>query len=274
MTTLKAHLFIPDCQVKEGVPLDHLDWIGQYIVDKKPDVIICAGDFADMPSLSSYDKGRKDFEGRRYKKDIQAVHEGMARLLNPLNSLQSQQRKNKIKVYKPRMALTLGNHENRINRAIQEEAILEGTISINDLGYEEWGWEVIPYLETVEHDGILYSHFFPRNPNGRIMQNKHGAPSARAQVIREMQSCTSGHLQGLDFSIYQTGSHRKYGLICGSCYLHDDEYLTPQGTHYWRGIIYKHEVVRGEYDIMAVSLGYLCRRYGTQEQIKQWGNLK
>ena len=52
---------IPDCQIKEGVPTEHLEWAGQYIADKKPDVIVNIGDFWDMPSLSSYDKGRKDF---------------------------------------------------------------------------------------------------------------------------------------------------------------------------------------------------------------------
>ena len=273
MNNLRSHIFIPDCQVHEGVPLDHLDWIGQYIVDKKPDVIVCAGDFADMPSLSSYDKGKKCFEGRRYKRDITTVKEAMNILLNPLLTLQHQQKKNKSKQYKPELVLTLGNHEHRIDRAIEADAILEGTIDIEDLGYDKH-WKVIPYLETVELDGILYSHFFPRSPTGRIMQNKRGAPSARAQVIREMQSCTSGHLQGLDFSIYQTGSRRIYGLIAGSCYLHEEPYLTPQGTHYWRGIIHKYEVINGEYDPLFVSLGYLCRRYGTPKQIRQWGNLK
>ena len=58
------HLIIPDCQVKDGVPLEYLEWIGHYIVEKKPDVIINIGDFADMPSLSSYDVGKKSFEGR------------------------------------------------------------------------------------------------------------------------------------------------------------------------------------------------------------------
>ena len=271
---LPEHLYIPDCQVHTDAPLDHLEWIGKYIIDKKPDVIVCAGDFADMPSLSSYDRGKKNFEGRRYKKDIEAAKAGMDVLLSPLRSMQRRQKHLKQKVYRPRMVLTLGNHEDRINRAIQEEAILEDTIGIGDLEYEKYGWEVVPYLQTIEIDGILYSHFFPRNPNGRIVQNKRGCPSARAQVVREMQSCTSGHLQGVDFCIYQTGSHRKYGLIAGSCYLHEEAYLTPQGTHYWRGIVYKHEVQHGEYDPMLVSLGYLCRRYGTAKQIRRWGNLK
>ena len=48
---MKKHLVIPDCQVKSDVPLENLEWIGRYIVDKKPDVIINIGDFADMPSL-------------------------------------------------------------------------------------------------------------------------------------------------------------------------------------------------------------------------------
>lgn len=258
----KEHLVIPDCQVKAGVPLDHLSHIGQYIVDKKPDVIVCLGDFADMPSLSSYDKGTKGFEGRRYKHDVQAVREGMDLLLSPLRIYNIRRKHGKKSLYSPRMIMTLGNHENRINRAVNADAILEDTISTEDLGYEEAGWEVHPFLDVVEVDGILYSHFFPRSPSGRIMQNRRGAPSAAAQVRREMRTCTSGHLQGLDFNIYQTGTRRYYGMICGSCYQHDEEYLTTQGTHYWRGIVYKNEVRQGEYDPMFVSLDYLRRRYG------------
>lgn len=66
-------LVIPDCQVKPGVPLDHMSWIGKLIVDKKPDVIVNIGDFADIPSLSSYDVGKKSFEGRRYVDDLEWV---------------------------------------------------------------------------------------------------------------------------------------------------------------------------------------------------------
>jgi len=260
-SALKSHLVIPDCQVKEGVDISFLRHIGEYIVHKQPDVIICLGDFADMPSLSSYDKGRKSFEGRRYNTDIEAARYAMKELLLPIWEYNAVRKKNHKPRYSPRMVLTLGNHENRIDRAVEEEAILEDTISTSDLGYEEAGWEVHPFLDVVDIDGILYSHFFPRSPSGRVMQNRRGAPSANAQVKREMKSCTSGHLQGLDFSIYQTGHRRYYGLIAGSCYLHDENYLTSQGTAYWRGIIYKNEVTNGQYDPMFVSLDYLRRRY-------------
>ena len=73
----KKHFIIPDCQTKEGVPLEHLTWAGKYCAEKHPDVVINIGDFADMPSLSSYDVGKKDFEGRRYTKDIAATKKAM-----------------------------------------------------------------------------------------------------------------------------------------------------------------------------------------------------
>jgi hypothetical protein len=262
MSDLSTHLIIPDCQVKEGIDTSYLHRIGQYIADKQPEVIVCLGDFADMPSLSSYDKGKKGFEGRRYHKDVLAVHNAMNVLLKPIEELNRRNTRAKRKLYTPRRVMLLGNHENRINRAVEADAILEDTISTDDLKYYEYGWEVHDFLETVTIDGVMYSHFFPRSTTGRVMQNRRGAPSAHAQVRREMASCTSGHLQGLDFSIYQTGQKRLYGLIAGSCYEHDEDYLTPQGTKYWRGIVMKHQVDNGEYDPMFVSLDYLKRRYG------------
>lgn len=259
---LRSHLVIPDVQTKEGVCNKHLKHVGEYLVDKRPDVVICLGDFADMPSLSSYDRGTKGFEGRRYQKDVQAAKKSMDVLLNPLREYNAKQKRQKGKQYNPEMHMILGNHEYRIVRAVESDAILEGTIGTEDLGYAEAGWIVHDFLETVDIDGILYSHFFPRSANGRVLQNRRGCPTASTQVKREMQSCTSGHLQGLDFNLYQTGGRRLYGIIAGSCYTHDEDYLSPQGTQYWRGIIMKHEVSNGEYDPMFVSLNYLKRRYG------------
>ena len=81
-------------QAKPGIDFTYLRSIGRYIVDKQPEKIICLGDFADMPSLSSYDKGTKSFEGRRYVSDVEAVQEGMSKLLTPINEFNTRQRKN------------------------------------------------------------------------------------------------------------------------------------------------------------------------------------
>lgn len=260
--TYTTHMVIPDTQIRHGDDPSFLRWLGEYMVHKQPDVVVMLGDFADMHSLSSYDMGRKAGEGARYRDDINAAQIAMKTLMGPLWEYNAHRVANKKSQYRPRRILTLGNHENRINRHVDSYPILEGHLSTDDLGFKEMGWEVYDFLETVEVDGITYSHFFPRGPNGRVMQTYRGAPSARAQAQRNGSSCTAGHLQGIDFSVVNTGNGMMFGLIAGSCYLHEEAYLSPQETEYWRGIIMKNEVRNGKYDIMPVSLNYLERKYG------------
>lgn len=255
------HLVIPDTQVRPGVPLEHLTAAGNYIVEHRPDVIVQIGDWADMHSLSSYDKGTKAGEGARYEDDIQASKEAMDVFFQPLYEYNARRVKQKLRQYRPRLVLTLGNHENRINRHANAYPMLAGKLSTDDLQYGDYGFQVCDFLDTIQLDGVLYAHYFPRNAAGRIVQTIRGAPSAATQVRREMQSCTSGHLQGFDYSLYQTGRGRKHGLIVGSFYLHEEDYLGPQGTAYWRGIVHKHSVNNGEYDLEQVSMYRLLEEY-------------
>lgn len=251
------HLVIPDTQVKEGVSLNHLSWAGEYIVDKKPDVVIMIGDFADMESLSSYDVGKKTFEGRRYKKDIQVAHEGMKLLLGPLNSFNENAKKNKEKQYHPRLVLTLGNHEDRINRAVQADPKLEGVLSLSDLQYEKFGWEVYPYLEPVVIDGVAYCHFFTSGILGKPVT------SASALVAKKHMSCIMGHVQGRQIAYGTKADGTQItGIFVGGYYQHDEEYLNWQGNKHWRGLWILHEVNNGSFDEMPVSLAYLKRKYG------------
>ena len=250
------HLVIPDTQVRPGDDLTFLNRIGQYIVDKKPDTIVCLGDFADMPSLSSYDRGKKAFEGRRYKNDIEASHEAMNALLEPIVDYNAQQRRNGKKTYRPRMVLTLGNHEERINRAVNDDAKLEGVLDIGHLQYKEYGWEVYPFLEIVVVDGIAYSHYFVTGVAGRP------ASTANAQLNKQHMSCVAGHQQGLQIATAQRADGRALtAIIAGSCYEHDEDYLGFQGNRHWRGIMMLHEIQDGSFDLMPVSLNYLERKY-------------
>ena len=247
----KTHLVLPDVQNKPGLNTDHLSWAGQYVADKKPDVVICAGDFWDMPSLSSYDKGKLGFEGRRYSKDVESGNLAMERFLEPIRAMGKA---------KPRLVFTLGNHEQRIERAVSSTPELEGAIGYKDLNLSDW--EVYDFLDICRIDGVAYSHFFPRSSNGRITQSRSGAPSAKAQLVREGASCTSGHAQGLDIAPVCLNGKLQWGIIAGSYYLHDEGYLTPQGTKYWRGLIVKHSVKAGEYCPIPVDINYLKQRYG------------
>lgn len=255
------HFIIPDTQVQPGVNTDHIEAAGNYCAAKMPDKIICLGDWFDMSSLSSYDKGKAASENRRYELDIEAGKVAMKRFFRGINKLNRELSKSKRKLYKPELHFCLGNHEQRIQRFANSNAEMVGKIGYKDLGLEEYGWEVHDFLEVVELDGVLYSHFFPRNAKGKITQTKNGAPSAILQLQRERQSCTSGHSQGLDLAIHQTTNKRQYGIIAGSFYSHEEDYLSPQGTMYWRGCIMKHEVSDGQYDPMFLSMRYLVENY-------------
>ena len=249
-------LFIPDSQVKPGQDFGFLRSIGQYIVAKKPDVIVHAGDFADMASLSSYDKGKKSFEGRRYRADIQAAHQGMEALLGPMREYNEMQARNKKGLYRPRMVLTLGNHEERILRAINDEPMLDGTIGIEDLKYEEFGWEVYPFLEVVVIEGVAFSHYFGTGAMGRP------ASSAQAMISKKHMSCIAGHQQGRQSaSAVRADGSQMTAIIAGSCYDHSEEYLGPQGNKHWHGVVMLHNVRQGEFDECFVPLHYLKARY-------------
>lgn len=250
------HLVIPDVQFKPGNDPTFLTSIGNYIVDKKPDFVICIGDFADMPSLSSYDIGKKSFEGRRYRADVEATKDAMATLLAPIQTFNTKQRRTKHSLYTPRLVLTLGNHENRIDRAVENDPKLDGTIGLQDLKYEEFGWQVVPFLQPIIVDGIAYCHYFTSGVLGRPVA------SARHLVQKKHMSCTMGHVQNWEMHREVAADGRPVlGLFAGSCYEHNEDYLGPQGNTYDRGIWMKHEVSDGHYHPMFVSLKYLKEHY-------------
>lgn len=209
-----------------------------------------------MPSLSAYDYGKKSFEGRRYKNDVEASHEAMQALLEPLVEYNQQAKKNKQKLYVPRMVMTLGNHEERINRAVNNDAKLEGMLQIADLGYRHYGWEQYDFLDVCIIDGVAYSHYFVTGVAGRP------ASSAAAQIRKTNMSCVAGHQQGLQIATAnRADGARLTSIIAGSCYEHNEDYLGAQGNKHWRGALMLHEVNNGQFDLMPISLDYLNGRY-------------
>jgi hypothetical protein len=249
-------LVIPDVQLRDGDDLGFLTAIGNYIVKKKPERIVCLGDFADMPSLSSYDVGKKTFEGRRYTKDVEATHLGMEALLNPIANFNNNARKNKEKLYKPKRDMLYGNHEDRINRAVNNDAKLEGVLGLEDLQYENFGWTTHQFLDVAIIEGVAFSHYFVTGVAGRP------ASSALVQFRKTNMSCIAGHQQGLQVHIGGRADGSKLtSVIAGSCYEHSEDYLGPQGNKHWRGILVLHDVKDGEFDLMPVSLNYIKSKY-------------
>ncbi len=153
--------------------------------------------------------------------------------------------------------MLLGNHEDRIDRATQLDAMLFGTISIKDLKYEEFGWKVYPFLKVVVLDGVAFSHYF-----GTGVMNK-AASTASAQINNVAMSCISGHQQGRQTATKRRGDGKRMtSIIAGSCYDYDMSYLGEQGNKHWRGIIMLHNMEDGEFDEVYIPTHYLKTKYG------------
>lgn len=241
----RTHLIIPDTQVEPGRDFTHLGWIEAYCHDRyagKPLTRVMLGDHWNMGSLSSYDrKGGTKMEGRRVHADIDygnlaATH------LHSTDPLWDDH-------------WLLGNHEHRIQRAVEQDAQMDGLLSLDMLDTD--GWQRHDFLERVSLDGVWYSHYF-YNPNT-------GRPYAGASMDTRLKnighSFTMGHQQGRMWGSRPVGDGEHLGMVVGSCYLHDEDYLGPQGNNAWCGIVVCNNVTDGVYDPMFVGLDYLCRRY-------------
>src|SRR5678810_558938 len=217
----RKHIVIPDCQVRPGVDFAHLKWVGNYIAAKRPDVVVNIGDFADMPSLSSYDLGKASAEGKRYMSDLKATWMAMHYLMKPIN----EEKRRSHGKWKPELHLTLGNHEDRISREAAANPKLIDTLSTDHLQYShpKWGWKVHPFLEVATIDQIQYAHYFVSGAMGRPV-------SSAAALLRQRQSsAVMGHVQRIDMAVHNTTQF--VALFAGICYQHDEPYLTPQGQN-------------------------------------------
>lgn len=243
-------MFIPDCQVKPGIDTTYLEAIGEYIVDKKPDVVVNIGDFFDFESLSSYDKGKLSFEGRRLEKDIEAGKEGMKKLLGPLRKYQSI-----YNDYNPRLVFTLGNHEQRLMRVPSENSEFDGFIGYHLLELEK-DWEVHDFLKPVNIQGINFVHYLA-NP----MSGKPYGGNAQSQLKNVGASFCVGHKQTLEVAIQPViDGTMRLGIIAGASYPFDESYKGYTGNNHFRGIVMLHDAKDGFADPSFVSTKFLIER--------------
>lgn len=249
MTTTRRHFICPDTQVKKGVPIDHMEWIGKAIRDYAPDVVVHLGDHWDFPSLSRYEPaGSLAKEGSRVEDDIQAGNEALARLTKAMGR------------YKGRKVILEGNHEHRMIRAINDDPRLAGTIGYHLLNREPLGWEVVPYHcgapGQVVIDGVTYAHYFAAVNTGRPIGG-----TANNKLNHVGDTFVQGHVQGYDIGNKQFATGRiKQGIVAGSAYIHDEDYKGMANNH-WRGVLVLNEVRDGSFCVMPLTLDYLCRKY-------------
>ena len=239
-----THIIIPDTQIEPGRFSGHIGWAARYIQEQyslTPNLkIIHLGDHWNMGSLSSYDKGKGTMEGRRYLADIESGNEGFKQLV-PLTEIAE-------------CHFLTGNHEFRCYKAANSDIQLEGLITTDHMLTP--GWIRHKFLEVVDIDSISYSHFF-YNPN----TSKPYGDNVESRLKTLGRSFVQGHQQGLKFGNRYINGTQQIGIVAGSFYAHEEDYMGPQGTGYWRGIVVLNNVENGQADPEFISLDQLCRMY-------------
>ena len=224
---------IGDLQVKQGVSLDYIHHVGAYIAKKQPDIIVQIGDWFDNAALSSYDRGQLSAEGRRLAEDIEAGNEAIRIIDSYITSIAG---------YNPRKVVTLGNHEDRIQRYVNENPALAGFLGNHLYHFEQYGWEVYDFLTPCIIEDIAFVHYVVAVNTGKPLGN---ALAGRLEKVGT--SFVMGHQQTFAYherSLQLTGA-MQMALVVGACYDHDEPYKGVQGNHHFRGCVMLYEVQDG-----------------------------
>lgn len=251
----KTYIILPDAHAHPNHHNTRALYIGRLIQDVKPDVVVNLGDTADMPSLSSYDKGKRSFYGRTYAADIAAHGDFQEKLWHYVN---------KSKKKKPLRVTLIGNHEERIDRAINLQPELAGTISYDDLQLEKFYDVVVPYSGqtpgVIELDGVFYAHYFTSGVMGNSVSGEH---QAYTLLAKKFSSCTQGHTHTFDHCMRTSAGGKKIiGLVAGCAMDYKSDWAGEVENLWWRGVFIKRGVEDGHYDLEAVSLSRLAKEYG------------
>jgi len=217
--------------------------------------VVNIGDGADLESLALYDKGKRSFAGKSYAGDVESYLDSQSRTWDAVKA-----RKKKM----PDRYFFIGNHEQRIDRALDLSPELEGTIGYKDLQLDEYYDEVIPYtgntpgIKNIE--GILFGHYFITGVMGRSISGEHPAYSL---LTKKFKSAVQGHTHLLDYCVRTNGDDDKiFGLVCGVFQDYDAPWAGEINKLWWRGVVILDNVEDGQFDLRCISLKQLEKAYG------------
>lgn len=258
--TPRSHLVMPDDHTYKGDNLRRYQAFGNYCAEHQPEVIVKLGDSADMASLSSYDVGKKEFVFQNVQDDIEALHASEEVMYAPIHALNRRLAKDKKKKYDPLVIKIHGNHEYRLAKLLEyEPRWASKTINMDAFNTRQGVNEiVIPYMDFIRIDGIHYSHVWASGVMGRPVAN------AKAILSKKGVSATMGHSHTLDVATMSRPDGTNIRAMIAGCFL-DPEYQGFGGPQvdriYWSGILHKHDVLDGDYDLEEISIERLLNKY-------------
>ena len=248
-------LVIADTQVTPTANIRHIQALARYIWKHRPSVVVHIGDHWDFESLSSY-ASPMEREGRRLYDDLLAG----ARALDIVTDyLKIKNQKAKSKVYKPELHFLMGNHEDRLNRFIDNHPHMDGMIDLKEM-IELAGWQVHDFNDPYWHNGVCFSHYMSNPQSGRPVGG-----GIENKLNKFPHSFVHGHQQQYQFGRRQNLEGRPhFGICAGSFYIHDEAYRGANNTEI-RGFVHLKAFTNryqfADYDADFVSLERLLESY-------------
>ena len=252
----KTILVVPDQHAHPDFNNDRADWLGKFILDVKPDIVVNMGDAADMASLSSYDKGKRSFYGKSYKKDIDAHLDFQDRMWAPIRN---------AKKRLPYSVWLEGNHEHRIEKALDLNPELAGTIDVKDFEIDFFYDKIVPYDGSlpgmVEIEGITFAHYLTSGVKGLPIGGEHAAHNL---ITKQLKSCVVAHSHTTDYAVRTMATGRRVQAAVVGVY---QDYEAPWAGHqvnklWWPGVVILHNAEDGTFDPQWISLKVLQSAYG------------
>jgi hypothetical protein len=153
-----------------------------------------------------------------------------------------------------------GNHEDRIDRFVDDNPELEGKMKISDLQFKEYGWQEIPFKQIKVVSGVHYVHYLPNGIMGRAIS---GENVARSILNKHKVSATVGHCHLFDYALSTLPNGKKIQALSAGCYLtHPEEFAKDTQHMWWSGLVVKREVSNGSYNVETIDIKAIRREYG------------
>lgn len=247
---------IGDSHAHPDIPNHRYEWAGDFIAERRPDIVVDIGDSADMASLLFCDGPpvRKiDFERRRYFEDVEAYVDAKERLTRRIPK-------------DTRLVKTDGNHEFRIERLCAWEPKLRGWVDATDLRDAALGWELVPFLQPIMIGGVAFCHYW--KAPGSSDRPIAGVMPTRASILKLPGSFhrVQGHTHRFEWYEIPDGQGSRITSIMAGCYFDPDSSShdwAGSDTHGWRPGLLELWTTKGTIiDFRWTSYESIQQRYG------------
>lgn len=259
---MKTILCFTDAHAAPGQDLRRFDWLGKLIVDIRPDAIYNGGDIATNDSVSFFPVPH--FEQPTLADDVAVVREAQRRMFAPLKALNKQRKKSKHGPIKPHTFMTLGNHEHRLNRMIENDELGMGSvIDPHELyGFTKHWQEICEWKEYIDYEGIMFTHC----PMNAMAKPQTGLYRGRHIALLSDKSVVYGHTHKLDFTTVgiignDNKSRTTLNLPCFMEQGHVEEYAKVSTTGWDYGVVVIKVHAHGRFTFEWISMDELQERY-------------